>query len=368
MNVINVDEMIGKKFGTLTVIENLGKVKTEHRTSHNFLCHCECGKTKITDYTSLNTNHVKTCGDRNAHSNPRKDLVGKKYGMLTVIKCLGKIKRNTDKEEICWLCICECGNEYTTNRLSVKSKSCGCLSYKGRTPLDITGKKFGKLTAIKNTHEKNDGGNYIWEFLCDCGNPYINAAGNVIFGHTESCGCLKKENTFKTHDLSKSSEYKSWSHMKSRILNQNSPSYKRYGETGITIEEKWIHSFEAFIEHIGMKPTDGKRYTIDRINTHGNYEIGNVRWATDTEQSQNRTMLISNTSGINGVFIQERQEIFYAIATWSEFGRRKSKSFSYEKYGESEAFKLACEHRTKIIEELNDRGASYTKEHGLPKL
>jgi hypothetical protein len=80
--------------------------------------------------------------------------------------------------------------------------------------------------------------------------------------------------------------------MIARCENPDHGSYKNYGARGITICKRWRESFSTFLEDVGTRPPgrNGKvpMYTIDRINNDGNYEPGNVRFATRKEQTQNR--------------------------------------------------------------------------------
>lgn len=81
-------------------------------------------------------------------------------------------------------------------------------------------------------------------------------------------------------------EYKSWLHMKSRCFDTNCHNYADYGGRGITVSEEWVNSFEAFYAYVGQRPAPG--YSLDRIDVNGNYEPGNVRWATRSIQNKNR--------------------------------------------------------------------------------
>jgi hypothetical protein len=73
--------------------------------------------------------------------------------------------------------------------------------------------------------------------------------------------------------------------MKARCYNPHTPGWKHYGGRGITVCQEWVESFEKFRSYMG-DPPPGK--TIDRINNDGNYEPGNVRWATPIQQARNR--------------------------------------------------------------------------------
>lgn len=83
------------------------------------------------------------------------------------------------------------------------------------------------------------------------------------------------------------SEYRAWSSMKSRCTNSKDPRFENYGARGIRVCERWLTSFEDFLADIGRKPSPD--HTLDRYpDNAGNYEPGNVRWATRAEQQANR--------------------------------------------------------------------------------
>lgn len=88
------------------------------------------------------------------------------------------------------------------------------------------------------------------------------------------------------HGLWKTKEYNTWQHMKGRCYNPNHFRYPQYGAKGVTVYKEWVDSFESFIKYVGFAPSP--KHTLDRYpNKKGNYEPGNVRWATPTEQSRN---------------------------------------------------------------------------------
>lgn len=81
-------------------------------------------------------------------------------------------------------------------------------------------------------------------------------------------------------------EYRVWNKMKDRCYNKDSMNYRNYGGRGISICEKWLTSFENFINDMGLRPSS--KHSIERINNDGNYEPQNCKWATKKEQSYNR--------------------------------------------------------------------------------
>lgn len=129
---------------------------------------------------------------------------------------------------------------------------------------------------------------------CDCGTVGFVAKGyNVRKGFTKSCGCARAIFVSRNRAVhgdsrrsGKAPEFDAWARMLYRCFNPNSKNYKDYGGRGITVCAEWTDSYEAFLAHIGRRPSAA--HQLDRIQNSGNYEPGNIRWATRKEQCRNR--------------------------------------------------------------------------------
>lgn len=126
-------------------------------------------------------------------------------------------------------------------------------------------------------------GRHIYrECVCECG--VVRAVRECKLGHGKStcCGCsrLRGQGEGYKHAL-----YNTWSCMVGRCTNPKNPAWDRYGGRGIRVCNQWLASPMAFYEYVGTRPSP--EHSIDRINNDGNYEPGNVRWASPKEQSRN---------------------------------------------------------------------------------
>lgn len=160
---------------------------------------------------------------------------------------------------------------------------------------DISGKTFGRLTAVRLTGGKSVHG-MLWHCRCECGSAAIVVASRLITGHTRSCGCLSLEAARKpkrvTHghtrnkNKASASEYHIWSSMKQRCINTSNASYSRYGGRGIGFCQEW-DAFESFYSDMGPRPSS--QHSLDRVDSDKDYSKSNCRWATHLEQQNNRS-------------------------------------------------------------------------------
>lgn len=157
-------------------------------------------------------------------------------------------------------------------------------------PKDMSGKKFGRLTAVEYSHSDKYG-KAFWLCLCDCGNTAIVSGDKLRREKTKSCGCLQAEKRrmgiHRTHGLSETRLYSIWCNMKARCNNPKVDSFKYYGAKGITVCDSW-RKFENFFKWANETGyNDG--LTIERIDVNGDYKPENCKWIKPEEQSLNKT-------------------------------------------------------------------------------
>ena len=168
----------GNSYGKWTVLR-----KDPNKNSSGevcWICKCQCGNIKSVSGKILRRGKSKSCGLCN-----RKIIqIGDKFEDLTVIK-----KGDVQNSHQNWICKCSCGKIVFvrgSNLISGNTKSCGHNF--SRTRLSLLGKKFGLLTVIQDMGNDSYG-NSQWKCQCECGNIKIIKGGNLTSGNTITCGC-----------------------------------------------------------------------------------------------------------------------------------------------------------------------------------
>lgn len=155
---------------------------------------------------------------------------------------------------------------------------------------DITGQRFGRLTAIGPVGKNKKG--VVWLCRCDCGNTVTPLTNHLASGNTKSCGCLQKEIAVRrntTHGMTKHPIHQIWISIIQRCANPKDRSYANYGGRGIAICDEWRHNFKTFHDYVSQLSHCGEEgYTLDRINNSLGYSPGNLRFATRVEQNRNQ--------------------------------------------------------------------------------
>lgn len=237
------------------------------------------------------------------------DIKGCRFEKLTVIEYVGNEK---------WRCKCDCGNETFATGTSLrdgKRKSCGCD--RKTNLIDLSGKRFGRLTVIERDYSKKT--RVYWFCKCDCGNV-VSVSGANLGRNVNSCGCLRRETTIKRekkHGKRHEKIYGVWCTMKSRCYNKNVKSYKNYGLRGIQMCEYWKNDFETFYNW-SMESGYAEGLEIDRIDNNKGYSPDNCRWITKKENMNNtRQNVIVECGGET-----------HTISEWSDISGTKERLIS----------------------------------------
>lgn len=154
------------------------------------------------------------------------------------------------------------------------------------------GQRFGRLVTLNLVQS---GRRERWLCQCDCGKTKIVSKLSLVHGKTTSCRCLANELTTArntTHGKTKTRTYRIWQAMINRCKYPSNKAWKHYGGRWISVCEEWKESFTLFLKDMGEAPPG---HTIERVNSNGNYEPSNCRWATQSDQTRNtsRSRLIT---------------------------------------------------------------------------
>ena len=183
---MKVEEMIGKKFGKITVLGDSGKRASNGGIILDALC--DCGNKFQVDKSNLTRTKYPTCTCGKC-SKVKMDIKGKKFGLLTALDV--NEERTKEQGYPYWDCLCDCGNTTVVSRKNLVSgqvKSCGCLSRKDNKCFK-PGDRVGKLVVIEKIDNKE-----WYKCKCDCGVIKLVQAFKLKKNLINSCGnCNKNE-------------------------------------------------------------------------------------------------------------------------------------------------------------------------------
>lgn len=178
-----------------------------------------------------------------------------------------------------------------------------CYSSGMRRTVIKPGQKFNSLTVIKEIEKSR----YMRQILCRCSCGKEIVVRVYDLGRNKTCGCIRQRGNPK-HGLSKTPEYAAWKSIKTRCYDPNFIEYQHYGGRGIKVCDEWKDDFQAFYSYIGPRPGSG--YSVDRIDNNGDYEPGNVKWSTKSEQHRNtRQNLIVTYRGESRPLVEWVEEL-----------------------------------------------------------
>lgn len=205
---IDLNEIIGNKYGKLTVKKYSETKYFGKNREHYYFCDCDCGtKNFVTTRHNLLRGDVKSCGCAKKDAGKRRlnDLTGQKIGRWTVLKrAPNRVSKSGKTRSVMWTCKCECGTVKDVGARALKLKtslSCGCLQKERVSEAltdDLIGQRFCNLLVIErdgshcSSKDKKSNFNAKWKCLCDCGNEVSVLGFSLKNGDTTSCGCKKQ--------------------------------------------------------------------------------------------------------------------------------------------------------------------------------
>lgn len=265
-------DLTGYRSGRLVVQRFAGLGGTGKRSLRKWECLCDCGKITIVHGGALTKTDrpTRSCGclqreiasdlPHNSKSKPRKDLIGMRFGKLTVVEFAGVCPRslNLSTRRLMWKCLCDCGNTTlvrgsSLGRCTKPTKSCGCLLSKYRASSKQIFRKprpaRSRDTGVKTVKPR----------------PAIT------------------EHTKPTTPRELDPELTNWLRaeyegMQRRCSDDDHPYYHLFGGQGIQVKWDDFETFEVWVlNHLGVAPVGTK---LIRIDKYKHFEGNNLRWAT----------------------------------------------------------------------------------------
>lgn len=250
-------DLTGQRFGKLTVLERTDEKEDRYAV---WMCRCDCGNICKVNTKRLKRGTIESCGcipKQDMRFGPKSvDLTGMRFGKLTALRRVENKGKYT-----AWMCRCDCGKEkvVTTHDLRAgHTKSCGCMSHRNMPYRDLTGQKIEMLTVLEKTEKRDAKGSIIWRCQCDCGNECFYTEDALIHGNTVSCGCYRKG---VLPQKMQDSLHRVDGTCVERLLQQKARTDNRSGHVGIHLTKD-----NRYYAMIGFR---GKRYNL---GTYSNLE------------------------------------------------------------------------------------------------
>ena len=275
--------LIGQKFGHLTVMFRTNPPEDSNKKGDAWwACKCDCGNEKLVRIRGdrFKTESNLSCGCDFKKVGRKIDntiQIGQKYGKWTIKEFKGVIDTHAS-----YLCECECGTQKILYGSALKrgeTKSCQLCSLGHK--LDITGQKFGKLTALEPT-EKRSNSFIIWKCQCDCGNICEVSLGNLKSGNTKSCGCIGL--SYGEYCIQ-------------QLLNENKISYTTQKKFNNCIfENGYLAIFDFYIEDKYIIEFDGEQHFKYRYDNdyHGWNNKNNFKTTRKNDLIKNKYCFDNN--------------------------------------------------------------------------
>jgi hypothetical protein len=188
----------GDRFGQLTVVAPLRDEKGRRK----WRCRCDCGRTTEVHQSNLTSGRTKSCGCLGERLRRRHvDLTGRRFGKVVALAPTDKRANGS----VVWHCVCDCGTHFETSERNLVrgfTTHCGCSRKKRKhaRKKDLTGRRFGELTALAPTGRRTKTGSVYWRCRCSCGKTCEVSENALVHGRTVSCGHIRQQIRESVHD------------------------------------------------------------------------------------------------------------------------------------------------------------------------